>query len=94
MASACTARVSLPHITGHTVTRPATSEEAQQAVAEWNARCVTQQLDPPVKVDGWGPVGELRVWLLAEDGWWGLVADQGWLRWIRARDLRQSRDGT
>jgi hypothetical protein len=27
-------------ITGRAVTRPATSEEAQQAVAEWNARCV------------------------------------------------------
>jgi hypothetical protein len=22
----------------------------------------------------WGPAGDLRVWLLAEDGWWGLVA--------------------
>ena len=62
------------NITGHTVTRPATSEEAQQAVAEWNARCVTRQVDPPLKVDGWLPAGELRVWLLAEDGWWGLGA--------------------
>jgi hypothetical protein len=41
-------------ITGRSVTRPATSEEAQQAVGEWNARCVTRQVDPPVKVDGWG----------------------------------------
>jgi hypothetical protein len=32
-------------ITSLTVTRPATSEEAQQAVAEWNARCVTRQVD-------------------------------------------------
>jgi hypothetical protein len=32
------------------------------------------ETDPPVKVDGWGPAGELRVWLRAEDGWWGLVA--------------------
>src|SRR5215213_1278781 len=65
-------------ITGHTVTRPATSEEAQAAVAEWNARCVTRHVDPPIKVDGWGPAGELRVWLLAEDGWWVLsLAGQG-----------------
>jgi hypothetical protein len=41
-------------ITGHSVTRPAISEEAQQSVAEWNARCVTRQVDPPVKVDGGG----------------------------------------
>src|SRR5215211_1781629 len=41
-------------ITGRSVTRPATSEEAQQAVSEWNARCVTRQVEPPVKVDGWG----------------------------------------
>jgi len=25
-------------------------------------------VETPIKVDGWGPVGELRVWLLAEDG--------------------------
>ena len=73
-------------ITGRTVTRPATSEEAQQAVAEWNARCVTRQVDPPVKVDGWGPVGELR----AEDGWSGLVSGRDGGRWIPAKDLRQS----
>jgi len=36
-------------ITGRSVTRPATSEEAQQAVSEWNARCVTRQVEPPVK---------------------------------------------
>ena len=72
------------------VTRLATSEEAQQAVAEWNARCVTRQVDPPVKVDGWGPVGELRVWLRAEDGWWGLVSGPDGVRWIRAKDLRPS----
>jgi len=78
------------HITGHTVTQPATSAEAQQAVAEWNGRCVTRQVDPPVKVDGWGPAGELRVWLLAEDGWWGLVASSTGVRWIRANDLRPS----
>jgi hypothetical protein len=39
------------HITGHTVTRPATSEEAQQAVAEWNGRCVTRQVEPPLSPD-------------------------------------------
>lgn len=55
-------------ITGRRETQPATSEEAQQAVAEWNASCVTRQVDPPVKVEGWGPAGELRVWVLAEDG--------------------------
>src|SRR5215207_8779009 len=52
------------HISGQTVTRPATSEEAQQAVAEWNARCVTRRVEPPVKVDGWGPAGELRGWVV------------------------------
>jgi hypothetical protein len=41
-----------------TVTPPATSEEAQQAVSDWNALCVIRHVDPPVKVDGWGPVGE------------------------------------
>ena len=41
-------------ISGQAVTLPATSEEAQQAVVEWNARCVTRQVHPPVKVDGWG----------------------------------------
>jgi hypothetical protein len=25
--------------------------------AEWNARYVTRQVDPPVKVDGWIPAG-------------------------------------
>ena len=65
-------------ISGQAVTPPATSEEAQGAVAEWNAGCVTRQVEPPIKVDGWGPAGVLRVWLLAEDGWWGLVpARQG-----------------
>ena len=44
-------------ITGRSVTRPATSEEAQQAVTEWNARRVTRNVDPPVRVDGWGPPG-------------------------------------
>src|SRR5215211_7236795 len=68
-------------ISGQAVTRPATSQEAQEAVAEWNARCVTRQVDPPIKVDGWGPAGELRVWLLAEDGWWGLVAGRNGVRW-------------
>jgi len=55
-------------ITGRSVTRRQ-RRKRPQAVAEWNARCVTRQVDPPVKVDGWGPVGELRVWLRAEDGW-------------------------
>src|SRR5215204_6987364 len=74
-------------ITGRSETEPATSEEAQRAVAEWNARCVTRQVNPPVKVDGWGPAGELRVWLLAEDGWWGLVAGPDGVRWMRARRI-------
>jgi hypothetical protein len=39
-------------ISSQAVTPPATSEEAQQAVAEWNARCVTRQVEPPVKVYG------------------------------------------
>src|SRR5215212_6455303 len=64
---------------------------AQAAVAEWNARCVTRQVDPPVKVDGWVPAGELRVWLLADDGWWARVASRTGVRWIRANHLRQSR---
>ena len=76
-------------ISGQAVTPPATSEDAQEAVAE-NARCITRQVEPPIKVDGWGPVGELRFWLLAEDGWWGLVAGTTGVRWMRAEDLRQS----
>src|SRR5829696_5583390 len=79
-------------ITGQAVTSPTTSEEAQQAVAEWNARCVTRQVDPPMKVDGWGPAGELRAWALADGGWWGLVASRTGVRWIPAEDLRPSRD--
>ena len=49
----------------------------------WGGRCVTRQVDPPIKVDGWGPAGELRMWLLVEDGWWGLVAGRDGVRWIR-----------
>jgi hypothetical protein len=64
------------HLSGHTMTQPATSEEAQQAVAEWNARCVTRQVDAPIKVDGWGSADELRVWLLAEECWYGMVASK------------------
>src|SRR5215212_9937063 len=78
-------------ISGQAVTPPATSEEAQEAVAQWNARCVTRQVEPPVKVDGWGPAGELRAWLLAHDGWWGLVAGRNGVQWMRANDLRPSR---
>ena len=78
-------------ISGKAVTAPATSEEAQEAVAEWNARCVTRQVEPPIKVDGWGPAGELRAWLLADDGWWGLVAGRNGVQWMRAEDVRQSR---
>jgi hypothetical protein len=78
-------------ISGQAVTPPATSEEAQQAVAEWNAGCVTRQLNPPIKVEGWGPAGELKAWLLAEDDWWGLVACRTGVRWIHANDLRPSR---
>ena len=59
-------------ITGHAVTGRHI-EEAQQAVTDWNARCVTRKVEPPV-IDGWGPVGDLRAWLRAEDGWWGLVS--------------------
>ena len=62
--------------------------QAQEAVAEWNT--AASQVDPLVKFDGWRPVGELRVWLLAEDGWWGLVAGRDGVRWMRAANLRQS----
>jgi hypothetical protein len=41
-----------------------------------------------------GPVGELRVWLLAEDGWWGLVAGRDEVRCMRAEDLRQAQPDT
>jgi phage baseplate assembly protein W len=74
-------------ISRETVTRPA-SEEAQEAVKEWNARCVTRQVDPPIKVDGWTPAGELTFWLQAEGSWWGLVQGKDGVRWIRAEDLR------
>jgi hypothetical protein len=73
------------------ITHPATSEEAHEAVKEWNARCVTRQVDPPIKVDGWVPAGELTLWLLAEDGWWGSVQGKEGVRWIRAEDLREAR---
>jgi hypothetical protein len=79
-------------ITGQTVTHPATSEEAQQAVAEWNARCVTRPIDPLIKADGWVPAGELSLWLRADDGWYGLVAGRDGARWVRAEDLRESAD--
>jgi len=77
-------------ITGEIVSHPATSEETQRIVAEWNARCVTRPVDPPIKVDGWGPAGELTLWLMAEDGWWGLVQGKSGVQWIRAEDLRRS----
>jgi hypothetical protein len=77
-------------ISGEIVTHPATSEETQRAVAELNARCVTRLVDPPIRVDGWGPAGELSLWLLADDGWWGLVRGNAGVRWIRAEDLRRS----
>ena len=77
-------------ITGEIVSHPATSEETQRIVAEWNARCVTRPVDPPINVDCWGPAGELTLWLMAEDGWWGLVASKQGVRWIRAEDLRRS----
>ena len=44
-------------ITQQIMTEPATSEEAQEAVKEWNARCVSRPVDPPVPVAGWGPAG-------------------------------------
>jgi hypothetical protein len=78
-------------ITGEIMTHPATSEEAQEAVKEWNARCVTRQVDPPVQVDGWTPAGELTFWLHAEDGWYGLVQGKDGVRWIRTDDLRRTR---
>jgi len=79
-------------ITQQTMTDPATSEEAQEAVNDWNARCVSRSVDPPVPVDGWGPAGKLSLWLLAEDGWWGLVTnEQHVVCWIRAEDLRPRR---
>lgn len=63
-------------ITRQTMTDPTTSVEAQQAVKDRNARCVSRTVDPPVPVDGWGPVGKLSLWLLADDGWWGLVTNK------------------
>src|SRR5215213_4511400 len=62
----------------------------EQAVAEWNVRCVTRHVDPPIKVDGWGQPGDLRIWLLAEDGWWGLVAGRHGVRWMRRRSAALS----
>jgi len=53
-------------ISRETVTHPATSEEAHETVKEWNARCVTRPVDPPIRVDGWVPAGELTHWLQAE----------------------------
>jgi hypothetical protein len=41
-------------ITGRSETQPATSEEAEQAVGKWNARCVTRQVDPRSKLTGGG----------------------------------------
>jgi hypothetical protein len=78
-------------LTAKTVTRPATSEEAQEAVREWNARCVTRPVDPPIKVEGWVPTGELTLWLLADDGWWGSVQGKDGVRWVRAEDMRPHR---
>jgi hypothetical protein len=69
-------------------THPATSEEAQEACREMNERCEVRRLDPPVKVEGWGPLGELTHWLLAEDGCWGQVVGKDGVRWVRAEDLR------
>jgi hypothetical protein len=72
------------------MTEPATSEEAQEAVKDWNGRCVSRPVDPPVPVYGWGPAGKLTLWLLAEDGWWGLVTNQQHAtRWFKAEDLRR-----
>src|SRR5215218_9310818 len=80
-------------VTAHHIASPKSEMLAsglrRSASSTWNARCVTRQVDPPVKVDGWRPVGELRVWLRAEDGWWVLspartVCD-GYARRISAR---------
>ena len=46
---------------GRVTVWPATSEEAKQAVADWNVRGVTRQLDPRSKLTGGYPLaGELR----------------------------------
>jgi hypothetical protein len=37
-----------------------------------------------------GDLGELTVWLQAEEGWYGLVRGKGGVRWVRAEDLRRS----
>src|SRR5215207_11210453 len=79
-------------VTAHHIASPKSEMLAsglrRSASSTWNARCVTRQVEPPIKVDGWGPVGELRVWLRAEDGWWGLVAGRDGVRWMRAEELR------
>jgi hypothetical protein len=35
-----------------------------------------------------GPLGELRLWVLAEDGWWGRVSNKDQARWIRPSTFR------
>jgi hypothetical protein len=77
-------------ITHQIMTHPATSEEAQETARDWNGRCIVRRVDPPIPVDGWGPAGELSLWLLTEDGWWGQVASTHGVRWIKAADLRKS----
>jgi len=70
------------------VTHPATSEEAQETCSRMNADAVTRPVDPPVQVDGWGPLGELSLWVWAEDTWWGQVTNKQGVRWVKADDMR------
>jgi hypothetical protein len=65
-------------ISRETVTRPATSEETQEAVKEWNARCVTRRVDPPIKVDGWGTRGRVDVLAAGRGRLVGVGPGQGW----------------
>jgi hypothetical protein len=48
------------------------------------------QVEPPVAVDGWGPIGELCFWLLTDEGWFGQVQGKVGVRWVRAEDMRPS----
>jgi hypothetical protein len=72
------------------VTHPATSEEAQEACSRMNSQIIARPVDPPVQVDGWGPLGDLTLWVWAEGAWWGHVAGKQGVRWIRAEDTRPS----
>ena len=77
-------------ITGRSVTRPATSEEAQQAVSERNVRSVTRQVDPPVQVHGWGLPVSCGCGCAPRMAGGALSPVGMGVRWIRAEDLRPS----